>query len=132
MNDVPYLLQFLLGYLFSIAIETPVVVVGLSRRHTLRTKLLAGVWLTACTYPVVWFVCPALFDPSDKEQRPYYLLVAETFAPVAECLIFWVAFVRGLSRNSRATIQDMIAVTLANLASFGVGELVYHLGLWPP
>lgn len=124
---MPLALQFCLGYLFTITLETAVLLVGLSRRHPLKRKLLAGVWLTACTYPVVWFVCPALFDPTDKDQRPYYLLVAETFAPAAECLIFLVAFVRGLPPKPWATVQDMIVITVANLVSFGAGELLYWI-----
>jgi hypothetical protein len=116
---------FALYYLFSVTVETAVLVVALSRRHTLRRRLLAGVWLTACTYPVVWYVLPFVFDPA--EERLWYLLVAETFAPAAECLIFLLAFVRGLPPNSRATVRDVAAITLANLASFGVGELVNGL-----
>jgi hypothetical protein len=122
---VPLVLQFLLGYLFTITLETAVLVVGLSRRHPVRRRVLAGVWLTACTYPVVWFVFPVLFDPSDTERRPMYLLVAETFAPAAECLIFLLAFVRRLPPKELATVQDVVAITVANLVSFGAGELLY-------
>ena len=122
---MPPLWLFLVCYLLTISVETPVLLVGLSRRHSLRAKLAAGVWLTACTYPVVWYVIPCVFDP--YSHRPMYLLVAETFAPAAECLLFWVAFVRGMPKDARATVRDMIAVTLANLASFGVGEVAYLL-----
>ena len=122
---MPYPLLFLLGYLFTVALETPVLLVGLSRRHSLRVKLIVGVWLTACTYPVVWFVCPAVFDPAT--ERGWYLLVAETFAPAAECLVFLAAFVRGQRPNSRATVRDVLAVAAANLVSFGVGEGVYRV-----
>ena len=73
-----------LGYLLTILIETPILCVGLSRRHPLSRKLLAGIWLTACTYPIVTLVLPLLFAP---ERRGLYLLVAETFAPVAECAL---------------------------------------------
>jgi hypothetical protein len=78
-----------LGYLLSILIETPILLAGLSRRHPFRRKLFAGVWLTACTYPIVVLVLPLLFAPN---QRVSYLVVAETFAPVAECILFWLAF----------------------------------------
>src|SRR5215218_11069197 len=87
-----YLLFMLLGYAITVAVEAPVLVALLSRRHSLRVRLFAGLWLTACTYPVVWLVLPPLFDM--ETQRGLYLLVAETFAPVAECAIFWFAFVR--------------------------------------
>ena len=53
-----YLVQMAVGYLFTISVETPVLLVGLSRRHPIRHRLFAGVWLTACTYPVVWLSGP--------------------------------------------------------------------------
>lgn len=118
-----YLLAMLVGYTFTIIVETTVLVLLLSRRHSLRVKLFAGVWLTACTYPVVWLVLPGLF-----ESRWLYLLVAETFAPVAECVLFWFAFVRGRVPNRAATLRDLAAITLANLCSFGLGELMHETG----
>ncbi len=122
-----YLRLMLVGYLVTIAIETPVLVALLSRRHSVRVRVFAGVWLTACTYPVVWLVLPPLFD---AEQRWLYLLVAETFAPAAECAIFWYAFVRVLPPDRRATLRDLAVVTLANLCSFGLGEVLIEAGLY--
>jgi hypothetical protein len=118
---------FLAYYLFTVAVETPVLLVGPSHRHGWRKKLLAGVWLTACTYPAVWYVIPFVFDPA--EERLWYLIVAETFAPIAECVIFWMAFVRDLPPDRRATVRDLGAVVLANLTSFGVGEVVNRVML---
>lgn len=114
-----------LGYLLTILIETPVLVVGLSRRHPLGRKLLAGVWLTACTYPIVTLVLPLLFT---LERRGLYLIVAETFAPVGECLLFWLAFCKRDEAGSRALWRDFIAIIIANLASFGLGEVMNAWG----
>lgn len=111
-------------YLLTVTVETPILSVGLSRRHPVRRRLVAGVWLTACTYPVVWLVLPGLFA-----ERWVYLLVAETFAPAAEGLLFWLAFVRGAPPDRRATLRDLAVVVLANLASFGVGVLTQQT--WP-
>lgn len=102
-------------YLLTIAIETPVLCVGLSKQHPLLRCLLAGVWLTACTYPMVWLVVPTLFDPG--EERIAYLAVAESIAHFGECLLFYIAF-----RPLQNFWRDMAAVFIANLASFGVGE----------
>src|SRR5215813_9481747 len=77
------------GYLLTIAIETPILFVGLSPRHNWKRKLFAGVWLTACTYPIVTLVLPLILA---GYPRATYLLIAETFAPVAECVLFWLAF----------------------------------------
>jgi hypothetical protein len=134
-----FLLLMLVGYLMTITVETAVLLALLSRRHPVRVKVFAGVWLTACTYPVVWIVLPPLF-----EERWLYLLVAETFAPAAECALFWFAFVRRLPpsesppeddvwwippplrRPEWFTLRDFVAITLANLASFGLGEVINH------
>jgi hypothetical protein len=110
-----------LGYLLTILIETPILIVGLSHRHPFKRKLLAGVWLTACTYPIVTLVLPLLFSP---EARTIYLIVAETFAPVAECVLFWLAFGEKEYIGEPGVWRDFIAIILANLASFGVGEVM--------
>ena len=105
-----------IGYLVTIAVETPILVLGLSTRHSLKRKLLAGLWLTACTYPVVTLVLPLLLANYSRAQ---FLVVAETFAPAAECLLFWLAFGR-----KESTWRDFAAIVIANLASFGIGELL--------
>ena len=108
-----------IGYLLTILIETPVLTIGLSKRHPLSRKLLAGVWLTACTYPIVTLVLPLLFA---SHGRALYLVVAETFAPVAECALFWLAFGKREQAGTASMWRDFIAIIVANLASFGVGE----------
>lgn len=107
-----------LGYLFTIAIETPILYLGLSPRHSKGRRVFAGFWLTACTYPIVTLVLPLLFE---NYSRATYLAVAETFAPVAECVLFWLAF------GKESTWRDLIIIVLANLASFLLGELSYRL-----
>jgi len=104
-----------IGYLLTIAVETPILVVGLSPRHSIRRRLFAGIWLTACTYPIVILVLSQFFA-----ERSTYLAVAELFAPLAECALFWFAF---RSPNSGPTSRDFGVIVIANLASFGAGEL---------
>jgi hypothetical protein len=112
------------GYLITVAIETPVLLVGLSPRHPIHRRFLAGLWLTACTYPIVILVLPLLLAP-----LPFwlYLTVAETFAPVAECTLFWVAFPPEKA-DGRVPWRDLLVITLANLASFGIGEWLHRQG----
>lgn len=110
------------GYLVTAAVETAVLLVGLSARHPVRVRLFAGVWLSACTIPVVWLVLPPLFA-----ERWTYLLVAETFAPLAECVLFWWAFARPLAPDRRATARDLAAITVANLLSFSAGEVAWAM-----
>lgn len=113
------------GYLFTVALETPVLLLGLSPRHSLRRKLLSGLWLTACTYPVVVLVLPLLFDSS---TRFAYLVTAETFAPVAECALFWTAFGERDETGRPSMWRDFAAITAANLVSFALGELLNVYG----
>src|SRR5215203_3182663 len=111
------------GYLTTILIETPVLIFGLSPRLSLKQKLLCGVWLTACTYPIVVLVLPAVFLDS---SRNLYLAVAETFAPAGECFFFWLAFRASDLLETRDWIRSFIAIVLANLASFGIGEILNY------
>ena len=111
------------GYLLTVLIETPVLLIGLSPRFTLRDCLIAGLWLTACTYPIVVLVLPPLlWQPFG---RTWYLIVAETFAPVAECLLLRAAY--GPAPDKKSALRDYAAVIIANLLSFGLGELYYAL-----
>jgi len=116
---------FPLGYLFSILIETPVLLIGLSRRHSFKRKLFAGVWLTTCTYPIVVLVMPLVFAST---SRTIYLTVAETFAPVAECILFWLAYGKSEEVGKRSMWQDFGAIVVANLASFAGGEVLNAYG----
>jgi hypothetical protein len=106
------------GYLLTIAIETPILLLGLSRHHSKTRRVVSGIWLTACTYPIVVLVLPLLMV---NQSRAVFLLVAEVFAPVAECLLFWLAF----GKESRW--RDFAVIVVANLASFLVGEVIWAL-----
>ena len=112
----------LVGYLVTVAVETPVLVLFLSKRHALGRRVFAGLWLTACTYPVVVLVLPPLFANSSRDA---YLVVAETFAPAAECALFLLAFG---GKGSGATRRDMLVIIAANLLSFIVGEALGACG----
>jgi len=116
LNDLWYFLP--IGYLITILIETPILLIGLGRKFTFTQKLFAGIWLTACTYPIVVIVLPAVFLGS---PRWLYLIVAEVFAPVAECAIFYLAF-RGIEAVSWT--RSFAVIIIANLASFGLGEIL--------
>ena len=125
MNDSD-LWRFLpLGYLFTVAVETPVLALLLSPRHPLGRRLFAGLWLTACTYPVVVLVLPPLFAGS---TRAAYLAVAEVFAPAAECALFWLAFGGDDGGGGRALRRDFAAIVVANLLSFLAGEVLSVYG----
>lgn len=106
------------GYLLTVLIEVPVLLLGLSARYTLRERLVAGLWLTAVTYPIVVLVLPVLIVP--RWGYLPYLAVAETFAPAAECLLFRMAHA-DKGPLGRAWLRDFGVIVLANLLSFGIG-----------
>lgn len=123
LNELWYFLP--IGYLVTILIETPMLLVGLSPKVTIAQRLRCGVWLTACTYPIVVLVLPAIFF---DQSRALYLTVAEIFAPAGECFLFWLAF-RGKGQlESSDWTRCMIAIVIANLASFGFGEIMNAYG----
>ena len=116
---------FRLGYPLSILIETPILLIGLSRRHPIKRRLFAGVWLTACTYPIVVLVLPLVFADA---SRAAYLIVAETFAPAAECALFWLAYGEAEQFGKASMWRDFSAIIIANLASFLGGEVLNAYG----
>ena len=109
------------GYLLTVAIETPVLLLGLSKRFSFKERFFAGLWLTACTYPIVVLVLPVLFASS---SRNLYLLVAEIFAPVAECALFWLVFHSKLDSRMKGILRSFAVIFLANLLSFAGGEIL--------
>ncbi len=115
----------LVGYPLTILIETPILLLGLSRRHSTKRRLAAGVWLTACTYPIVVLVLPLILAGF---SRITYLAVAETFAPVAECALFWSAYGKSAEVGKRSMWQDFATIVIANLASFIGGEIIAAYG----
>lgn len=120
LNELLFFLPF--GYLATILVETPIIYFGLPERLSPIKKILCSLWLTACTYPFVVIIFPLLFLDMPRWQ---YLIIAETFAPLAECILFYVAFrVSGFSRSE--WVWSMIAIVIANLASFGLGELLHY------
>ena len=122
MPDSTAAWQFLpWGYLLTVLIEVPVLLVDLSPRFELRDRFIAGLWLTACTYPIVVLVLPPLvWQPLG---RGWYLLVAETFAPLAECVLLRAAYGRAPDRIS--AVRDYSTIIFANLLSFVLGEWLH-------
>ena len=113
------------GYLLTTAIELPVLWLGLSRRHPPRDRIVAGLWLTAVTYPIVVVALPLAMAPLGS--RVAFLACAETFAPLAECGLFYLAFIGRSGFAGSGTIRDFTAIVLANLASFGCGEAMWWI-----
>jgi hypothetical protein len=116
-------LFFPIGYLTTILIETPILLFGLSKKLTFKQKLVCGIWLTACTYPIVVLVLPIIFS---QFSWTVYIIVAESFAPLGECLFFWLAFRGTATFEMTDWARCFIAIIIANLASFGLGEVLHY------
>lgn len=112
----PTLVRFLEAYVGTVAIETPALVIGLDRRCPLADRIANGVWLSAATLPVVWFVLPALF-----RTRVSFLVAAEILAAGAEVGLFWAGR-RVAGADPRVSWRrDALAIVGANLLSFVIG-----------
>lgn len=114
------------GYILGTLIETPILMLGLSSRHSMSRRLKSGLWLTACTYPVISLVIPQYIDRALHESL--YIVVAEIFAPAAECLLFWLAYGTKYEFGRSSMWQDFGVIVGANLASFAGGALLYYSG----
>lgn len=122
-DDLWFFLPF--GYLLTVAIETPILLLGLPKKLSFKQRLFAGLWLTACTYPIVVLVLPVLLGGFGYGV---YLLVAEVFAPVAECALFWLVFRERMGPGARAWVRSFTTIVLANLLSFFVGVVLAEAG----
>ena len=107
---------FVVGYLLTVLIETPIVASLLARHHRPRDRWTAAAILTAATYPIVVLVLPPLLLP--RIGYAGYVLVAEVFAAAAEAwlLAFWCR--RSVSR------RDRVVVIVANVVSFAAGVVL--------
>ena len=111
-----------LGYLLTVAIELPILAVGLSSRHSMKRRIAAGFWLTACTYPIVVLTLPYLvWEPYGHTA---YLAIAETFAPAAECLLFWMVYLAPTPPRTKTDLRDFAAIVIANVSSFVFGLMI--------
>ncbi len=111
-GELSYWQLFLQGLVLSIAIECPILAMGLSPQHPLKHRLATGVWLTLCTYPIVFLVLPSLLYP----YIPYktFVLIAETIVITCE----WGLFI---SVTAHYAWRDLLAILIANIASIAAG-----------
>lgn len=109
----------LLGYVLTVLIEVPVLCVGLSAEYSIRDRWTSGMLLTAFTYPFVVLILPAMMSLTGIQSRLVYLLIAETWAPVGEVMLF-----RYLHRipMRKSADRNAVVIVIANLCSFAVGE----------
>lgn len=120
MDASSLLLFFPLGYFATVALEAPWLLFGLSAPTSLRKKIFASFWLTACTYPVVAVALPLLLGNWSSNYH-LYLLLAESFAIAAECILFVFAF---YPMSTHSQIRNAAVIAMANLSSFGFGSLI--------
>lgn len=113
------LLMLILGYLLTVLIEIPVLLVGLSGKYAVTETISNGLLLTAITYPVVVMVLPAIFTGMGIENRILFLAVAESFAPITEVLFFRYLIDRPFAGRLD---RDAAVIVIANLTSFLIGE----------
>ena len=117
------MIEYAVALLLTLAIEVPIVAVGLARWYRVPTVRGApiAVGASVLTHPVVWFVLPSWLVPA--LGSPGSLLIAEGFACVAEAGLFWLA-------TRRDPVGLLLLSVIANLASFTLGGLLRMLGIW--
>ena len=57
-------------------------------------------------------------------------MIAETFAPLAECCVFWLAMHGKVEFKKRDWIISFATITVANLTSFALGEILWISGIY--
>jgi hypothetical protein len=112
--------DWLPAFLLTLAVEAPIVAIVV-RRVEVDLLRLGVIFLVAnlATHLAVWYVITQVLLVGTWQ----YLLVAESWAIVAEAVVYWAAF-RGLRLANAAAVA-----LLANLASFAAGRLLAFV--WP-
>lgn len=113
MIAVPHLFSAYLG--MTLALEAPIYAALLSHRSWKERIVF---WLAAnlFSYPLVFYYFPYLDYPALSRE-----LLAEIWAPLCEIAVGAII----LARFSR---RDALAIVMANLFSWQVGNLLYRLG----
>ena len=106
----------IVGYVATVAIELPILIFGLSERTNVAERFKLGFILTGFTYPIVVLVLPVLIS-IPFGQLPY-IVVAETFAPLAEIVCFRMLVKQKLFVGFD---RDAFVILAANLCSFLIG-----------
>lgn len=106
-------------FAITIALETPLYVLGLSKVMSPVRAVLASILVNLATHPVVWFVLPGVFP-----EQVHYALAAEAMAITVEagllfgaCLLF-----RG---NKKSLLWFLGLCFLVNAASTTLGQVVF-------
>jgi len=113
------------GWALAAPIEAAVLFFGLDSAHPRLVRAIAGPALTACTYPVLVLVVPALIDPAWSFAA--YATAGEVSVVAAECALFFLA----VGRRASAA-RGALAIVAANAASFVAGEIVRRTGIVAP
>jgi hypothetical protein len=112
--------DWLAAFLVTLAIEVPVVTLVVRRAQLDLLRLIVViVFANLATHLSVWYVLTQLL----LFGTPSYVAAAESWAIVAEALIYWAA-IRGLTAQ-----RALAAAAAANVTSFLVGRAL--LMLWP-
>jgi hypothetical protein len=112
--------RWFVAFLVTLVVEGPVVV-AIARRTEpdLRRLGILVVFTNLVTHLAVWYVITQWLLVDTWQ----YLLVAETWAVLAETIIYWAA-VRGVALSRALSLA-----VVANVASFAVGRVLFEL--WP-
>jgi hypothetical protein len=107
---------WLLAFLLTVAVETPIVV-WLTRQHAASAPRRAALAMFAqlATHPLVWFVFPQIVGLTGRTS----LLLSETWAWAAETVFYLVAL-PGLP-----VARAVATSALANAASIAVGLALF-------
>ena len=125
----PKVVRWVFSFAFTLAVEVPIFI-ALARLFCKKEipiwrAALAGAVGTCLTHPNLWYTWFYLMR--DVWHQPYwvYIFSGELLVSVIESFTFYA-----IARPIRLS-QAIAASFLANAASYGVGNLLRYLDLWP-
>ena len=119
--DVSYERQFLIAWLITILVETPLLVLcfqfqlaGSDNRPPLRRLIAASVFSSSATLPLLWFVWPAWIDSASA-----WIVSGELFAVAAEGAFYWIFLACSFTRAMLISFACNLTSFLTGLMYFG-------------
>ncbi|MBZ0188331.1 MAG: hypothetical protein K8F91_18925, partial [Candidatus Obscuribacterales bacterium] len=58
-----------------------------------------------------------------------YILIAESFAPIFECFLFWLVYYKFKGADKSGLLRDMSTIVIANFFSYGMGLVLESFGI---
>jgi len=123
--------DFVVAMVLMTACMALIFALGLSRRHSVKSRIAAAAWLSSCTVPVVLLVIPHFLPVIWHWLGAWSDIASLLVLDVAACLLFWLVFGNRSQLGKWSMYRDLISVGSALLLSVVATRMfIEDFGRW--